>query len=399
MTSTDTVIIGAGPYGLSLATHLEAAGVPHQILGQPMHAWRNFMPPGMLMRSEAFACNIHAPHRGYSVKEYCAQKRISYRAIGMKLPLGTFVDYGLWFQSQLVSNVRAVDVVNMHRTDGRFQLEMSDGTALSARSVVIALGLKGFEQTPPSLQGLPESYASHSCKYGSIAWARQKDIVIVGGGQSALGLAALLHEVGARARVLVRDAAVFWNSTPVPAQGISRLLRPDAGLGPGLRSYVLSEFPQAFYTLGRQTRKTLLETINGPSGAWWLHDRVVGHIDVSFRAEVRDVAVESGKVILRVTSGNKESYIAGDHVIAATGFKTDMRRHTFISQEVMDSMSMLDGIPILTRNFETSVHGLYVIGPASAHSFGPVMRFVLGTKHAAPRVAWHIRASSRRTSV
>ncbi|MFL9990348.1 NAD(P)-binding domain-containing protein [Paraburkholderia sediminicola] len=391
MSFTDTAIIGAGPYGSSLAAHLSAAGVAHQILGQPMRAWINFMPPGMLLRSEAFASNLHAPQRGFTLEDYYRQKGMRYQPMGMELPLETFVDYACWFQSNLVENIQAVDVVNLRRVDGHFQLALSDGRSLVARKVVIALGLKGFAQTPVVLQGLPERYASHSALYGDLAWAQGKDVAIVGGGQSALGLAALLHEQGSRVHILMREAGVIWHPRPQASRGIlARLVRPDAGLGRGWRSLFLSEYPRLFHMLGRARRQQIMEKSYGASGAWWLRDRVVGKVTISFRTEVRSVAVEKDQVILRVISENRESSVAADHVIAATGFKTDMRQHAFLSKDIVDAISVDGGLPELTSNFETQVRGLYVIGPASAHSFGPVMRFVYGARHAAPSVARHI---------
>ena len=392
MSLTDVAIIGAGPYGLSLAAHLNASGVPHQILGRPMDAWKNFMPPGMILRSEAFASSLHCPQRGYTVEEYCRQKGMRYQPVGMAVPLETFVDYALWFQSNLVGDVRTADVVNLKRTNGLFQLKLSDGGSLAARRVVIALGLKGFAQMPPVLQDLPRRYVSHSAEYGGLTWAHDKDIAIVGGGQSALGLAALLNELGARVHVLVRDATVRWLARPDASRGvISKLLSPDAGLGRGWQSHVWSEFPRLFHMLDHRRRKRIIETTFGPAGAWWLRDRVVDKVKISFSTEVRHAAIDNDQVILRVMSENKESYITAQHVVAATGFRPDMRRHEFLSKEIRDSISLNDGLPGLTHNFETTnLRGLYVIGPASAHSFGPVMRFIYGAKHAAPRVAWHI---------
>jgi cation diffusion facilitator CzcD-associated flavoprotein CzcO len=137
-----------------------------------------------------------------------------YEPMGMELPLETFVDYALWLQANLVGDIQALDVVNLRRVDGHFQLTLSDGRSLVARKVVIALELKGFAQTPAALQGLPERYASHSARYGDLEWAQGKDVVIVGGGQSALGLAALLHEQGSRVHVLMREAGVLWHPRP-----------------------------------------------------------------------------------------------------------------------------------------------------------------------------------------
>ncbi|MCX4173964.1 MULTISPECIES: NAD(P)-binding domain-containing protein [Paraburkholderia] len=394
MSFTDTAIIGAGPYGLSLSAHLSAAGVVHQILGQPMRTWINFMPRGMLLRSEAFASNLHAPLSGFTLEDYYRQKGMRYQPMGMELPLETFVDYARWFQSNLVEDVQAVDVVNLRRVDGHFQLALSDGRSLLARKVVIALGLKGFAQTPVALRGLPERYASHSALYGDLAWAQGKDVAIVGGGQSALGLAALLYEQGSRVHVLMREAGVIWHPRPQASRGIlSRLARPDAGLGRGWRSLFLSEYPGLFHMLDQGRRKQIMERSYGASGAWWLRDRVVGKVKISFRTEVRSAAIDNDQVMLRVISEDKESAVAADHVIAATGFKTDMRQHAFLSKEIVDAISINSGLPELTSNFETQVRGLYVIGPASAHSFGPVMRFVYGARHAAPGVARHIAHS------
>jgi cation diffusion facilitator CzcD-associated flavoprotein CzcO len=356
-----------------------------------MQAWREFMPPGMLMRSEAFASNLYTPQRGYTIKDYCRQKGMSYQPVGMHLPLETFVDYALWFQANLVSHVRQVDVVNLQRTDGLFHLSLTDGSALTARRVVIALGLKGFAKMPSVLESQPRQYVSHSDIYGPLTWANRKDIAIIGGGQSALGLAALLHEVGARVRVFARESSVTWNAPPVTERGwISKLLTPEGGIGAGWRSYILSEYPFFFHALGARRRKEFIEKSWGPSGAWWLHDRVVDKIEVRTGSHLRHASIENDRLLLRFERESKESCVSADHVIAATGFKVDIRRHTFISKEIVDAISVNDGAPELTANFETSVRGIYVIGPASAYSFGPAMRFVYGAKYASPRVAWHI---------
>ncbi|NML30772.1 NAD(P)-binding domain-containing protein [Paraburkholderia antibiotica] len=394
MSLTDTIIIGAGPYGLSLAAHLKAAGVAHQILGEPMGAWRHYMPPGMLLRSEAFASSLQAPRAGFTLEDYCRLKGLPYRPLGMALPLETFVQYGLWFQANLVGETQTADVLSLRRVGDEFQLSLSDGRTLAARKVVIALGLKGFAQTPPALQGLPARYASHSERYGNLDWARGMDIAIVGGGQSALGLSALLNELGARAHVLMRESHVIWHERPQGGRRLlSRIKTPDAGLGRGWRSLFLSECPGLFHMLDPARRRQIMDHSYGASGAWWLRDRVLGKVQLSHRTELRGAAIENERVVLRVLSDGKEASVSADHVIAATGFRTDMRQHAFLSKELADAISNQGGMPDLSAHYETRVSGLYVIGPASAHSFGPVMRFVYGTKHASPTVARHLTGS------
>src|SRR5581483_8215225 len=57
----DTVILGAGPYGLSVAAHLRAKALRVVVFGKPLQLWRNNMPQGMLLRSYWWASNLSDP--------------------------------------------------------------------------------------------------------------------------------------------------------------------------------------------------------------------------------------------------------------------------------------------------------------------------------------------------
>jgi hypothetical protein len=50
----------------------------------------------------------------------------------------------------------------------------------------------------------------------------------------------------------------------------------------------------------------------------------------------------------------------------------------------------LDGSPVLSQHFESSVEGLYFAGLAAAYSFGPLLRFVLGVHFAAPTITQRV---------
>src|SRR5471032_2387985 len=71
----DVAIIGAGPYGLSVAAHLRGTGVTVRIFGKAMDTWRSHMPEGMMLKSEGFASNLSAPDRVSTLKDYCASNR------------------------------------------------------------------------------------------------------------------------------------------------------------------------------------------------------------------------------------------------------------------------------------------------------------------------------------
>ena len=66
-----------------------------------------------------------------------------------------------------------------------------------------------------------------------------------------------------------------------------------------------------------------------------------------------------------------------------------------MSQGLVERLETTGGAPKLSGKFETSVPDLYVVGPAAAHSFGPLMRFMTGAEYAAPHLAKHLSRSTR----
>jgi hypothetical protein len=45
---------------------------------------------------------------------------------------------------------------------------------------------------------------------------------------------------------------------------------------------------------------------------------------------------------------------------------------------------------VVSDNFETAVPGLYATGLTAMETFGPLMRFMVGSEFAAPRLASHL---------
>src|SRR6202167_5229201 len=107
----NTAIIGAGPYGLSLAAHFRRRGIPFRIFGRPMDSWRAHMPKGMFLKSDGFASNISDPGSEFTLEKFCAERGIQYASAGIPVGLATFTAYGLAFQGRMVPELEDKMVV------------------------------------------------------------------------------------------------------------------------------------------------------------------------------------------------------------------------------------------------------------------------------------------------
>ena len=70
----DVAIIGAGPYGLSIAAHLRARNVAFRIFGTPMSSWRDHMAAGTLLKSYGFASSLYDPGSKFTLAHYWRNK-------------------------------------------------------------------------------------------------------------------------------------------------------------------------------------------------------------------------------------------------------------------------------------------------------------------------------------
>ena len=386
----DVAIVGAGPYGLSLAAHLRAAGVDYRHFGLPMQLWRSAMPQGMFLKSQGFASNLSDPGGTHTLEAFCGQTGRPYASYGLPVALDTFVSYGQWFQSGLGLAVEEVLVTSLARLNGGFELTLATGERLAARRVVVAIGVQHFGYVPPPLSSLPSSVCTHSSAHTDLGAFRGREVVVVGAGQSALETAALLHEQGASVQVLAREKKLAWNGVPLALDRplLQRLKEPESGLGSGWGTWLYSNHPDLFRHLPRSTRVYRARTALGPAGASWLRERVIGQFPVRPGHSVTSAELQDGRVRLGVAAdGGTSSELTADHVIAGTGYRTDLTRLQFLDDGLRPALRTLAGSPVVGGDYQSPVAGLYFMGPAVAPSFGPVMRFVFGSRHAATVVA------------
>lgn len=405
MHAIDTAIVGAGPYGLSIAAHLRASNVPYEVFGDPLESWRDFMPIGMLLRSEPFASNLWDPDRRFTYENYLGEHGIRYQRVRDPVSIERFLDYAEWFRERAVGPVRNVKVQKVRQANGAFVLDLADGSSVSARRVVLANGHMEFRNIPAELAGLPESLCVHSTGLHDLGRYANRDVSVIGAGQAALESAALLHESGARVRLVARRERLTWNGGPrINPSLLERLQKPEAGLGSGWRSLAISELPFLYRRLFEpEKRHRYFLSAWGPAGAWWLRERVDGKIETLMQHHLEGARASGEKVHLTVRGPDGVREIVTDHVVAATGFRVRLERITCIDESLRKSIVLEGPYPALSAHFETSVPNLFIVGLAAAPVFGPVLRFMFGAKHAAPAVARRLRrdahsAPSQRTA-
>jgi thioredoxin reductase len=384
---TEVAIVGAGPYGLSIAANLRARGIPFRIFGRPMDSWLAHMPNGMVLKSHGCASNLFDPDGEFTLERFCAERGIGYSHHGTPITLATFTAYGVAFCERMVPELQERTVTTVDRAPGGFVVRL-DREDVFARRVVIAVGLSYFRHVPEILQKLPTEFVSHSFDHRDLEPFRGRSVVVLGGGASAIDLAAGLHEVGADVHLVSRRTELRFNSVPSDRRPslLQRVRRPDSPLGHGWAATFFARGPMLFRLLPEQIRATVSHRTLGPRGDWTVREKVIRYVPLHLGTNLDTARLQNGGIELRLKANDGElRTIMTNHVISATGYKVDVQRLMFLDNEIRSKIKVVNGSPALSSHFESSVPGLYFVGAAAALSFGPLMRFVCGTEFAARR--------------
>jgi len=388
----ELAIIGAGPYGLSLAAHMQDSGQSYRIFGDPMGFWTQHMPPGMRLKSEGFASDLYDPHTEFPLKAFCAENDIPYGDIGVPVKVETFVSYGQEFQRRYVPQLEALSVHSLARRNGGFELATATGETLRARKVVVATGIANFAYVPPELDGLPSTRLTHSSQYGDVSRFKGRRVAVLGAGASAIDVAAALNKAGAAVDLIARvDEIRFHDAPREPRPLIERIQAPRSGLGIGWRSRLCTDLPLVFRALPQALRFRAVARHLGPAPCWFTRDDIVGRVAMHLGVSVADAKMLDGSLCLSLREPNGATRVLEvDHLVAATGFRVAVSRLGFLAPALKSGLTLADDTPVLGRHFESSVPGLYFIGAAAANTFGPMLRFAFGANYAAKRVLRHL---------
>jgi FAD-dependent urate hydroxylase len=385
----DVVVVGAGPYGLSTAAHLQEKGLKVAVFGEPLKLWRSHMPRGMFLRSHWWATNLSDPHKKFSFEQFF---RISAYDRCYPVPIEMFIDYALWFQKQAVPNIDTTYVSSIEEIGGQFSLVLADGRTVVASAVVMAIGLYYYANLPREYDHMPAALVTHSLAHNDFRRFAGKQVVVIGRGQSAVEYAALLHEAGASVQLVARKP-IFWLApdNDDPRSFLDQLRAPTAGIAPGWKNWGMEYMPYLFQRLP-QSRKDRSVANYTASASDWLRDRILGKVTLHEKQIVEKIRETDNGAVLELSD---TTTLQADHVLLATGYRADINRLPMLSPTLLSKIQTHQNVPLLNPWFESSLPGLYFSGITAIRSFGPLYRFVVGAKAAAPRIA---SAVARRTA-
>lgn len=385
----EIAVIGAGPHGLSAAVHLQRAGADAHVFGEPMSFWRQ-MPRGMKLRSNMSATNMLEPIGPLSLKRFMDETGEYFET---PVPLAQFVEYGSWVQRNAVPDLDTRLVSRLERVSEGFDLELSDGERMIARRVVVACGIAPFPYLPPGFDHLPADRLSHASRHRDMAAFAGRRIAVVGGGQSAFEIAALMHEGGADVEVLVRGQDVVWlrSYSPKTLLGpFGAIAYAPTDVGPLWYSRLVA-MPDLFRRLPRDAQHKIAYRSIRPACSHFVKVRL-DEVRVTSGIEVTGAEAQPDSLRLTLSDATTREI---DHLIFGTGYRVDVARYPFMGESILRDLRRVDGYPVLRRGLESSVAGLHVVGAPAAWSFGPTMRFVSGSWYAGRAVARTIARPGR----
>lgn len=336
----------------------------------------------MLLRSPYQGSNIGDPNDHLTLQAY---ERESGQHVPVPIPVEDFIAYGEWVRQKIAVQFEPRDVTLLERKNGGFRLAVN-GDECQARRVVVAAGIGAFPRRSEQFESLGRDVASHTLDHHDLSCFGGRRVSVVGGGQSALESAALLHEAGAHVDVLVRAPVVRWLAPRESWRHRNAFVRPllyaRPDVGPAFVSHVVAT-PGVFPHMPRRIHDRLATRSIRPAGAAWLRPRLED-VGIRTNVEVVEACATSRGLHLRLSDGTRQAI---DHLMFGTGYRVDVARYPFMGTELGQAIACDNGYPQLNNAFETSVSGLHILGAPAARQFGPLMRFVAGSNFAGRTLA------------
>ena len=371
---TDLLIIGAGPFGLSLAAYCAQQGIGYTLVGKSMEFWQTHMPRGMYLRS---ACDWHLdPANVATIDRFLVLQGRTPSDVE-PLSLQFYLTYTRWFQEQQRIVPLPVYVEQLDHVDGephRYRAMLEDGRVLRTRHVAIAVGFKYFKHLPPDLlRILPAGRFSHTCDLVTFDALAGKRCLIVGGRQSAFEWAALLHEAGA-AEVHLS----YRHPSPAFAASDWSWVAPIVD--------AIAHHPAWFRELPEHEQGAVVQRL-------WAEGRLKVEPWLAARVQQPGISLwpctqlaacdvqPGGEIVVHLDSGER---LVIDHILLATGYKVNVGEIPFLANgNIAGKLVTRNGFPVLDTHFQTNLPGLFITSMAANQDFGPFFAFTVSTRTSA----------------
>jgi len=358
------VIVGAGPYGLSLAARLKKKGVQAHVFGTPLETWKR-MPEGLYLCSKITPA--FDPFGDGSFAAYLTMRGIELQTDPPPISRTLFLEYAEWFMERhaLVCDTRRVTRVSRERV--AFVLSLNDGTNISARKLVIATGINDYIDVPEIAHTIPRRLWDHTSSASDLGRHKGEHVLVVGGRQAALEWTALLREAGAAVETVYRHDTPKFST---PDWAILKRIREGTQRDPAWFPNLPQEEQDAIVAYVRPAAKQQVEP--------WLEERVIDVAGITLHPNTVLVGLseDAGRVWADVEEGNAQRLGPFDFVIFGTGYRPDLMRMTILSDELRAQIRSNEGYPELSVSFESSVPHLYFPGLIAEKRFSPLMGFM-----------------------
>jgi thioredoxin reductase (NADPH) len=190
----DLIVVGAGPAGLAAAVYAASEGV--NVLLIESHA-----PGGQAGTSSKIENYLGFP-TGVSGQELATSATRQAQKFGAKMAL-------------------AREIVQLRCLRRPYELVMDDGTVFLARTIVIATGARYKKLTTVNLDGFVGRGIHYAATYLEAQLCEGKEVMVVGGGNSAGQAAVFLSQTACKVYMVVRGAGLAQSMSQYLIQRIS----------------------------------------------------------------------------------------------------------------------------------------------------------------------------------